>query len=60
MSDTVNFTGSGEMDNGWTVTMTMGLDSSAVAAGAGLKIEQFLLIWVTLVFFHSKVKMVHL
>ena len=37
MSDTVNFTGTGEMDNGWTVTMTMGLDSSAVAAGAGFE-----------------------
>ena len=37
MGDTVNFSGSGEMDNGWTVTMTMGLDSSAVAAGAGFE-----------------------
>ena len=37
MSDTVNFSGSGEMDNGWTVTLTMGLDSSAVAAGAGFE-----------------------
>ena len=37
MADTVNFSGSGELDNGWTVTMTMGLDSSAVAAGAGFE-----------------------
>jgi len=37
MSDTVNFSGSGELDNGFTVTMTMGLDSSAVAAGAGFE-----------------------
>jgi outer membrane protein OmpU len=37
MGDTVNFSASGEMDNGWTVTMTMGLDDSAVAAGSGFE-----------------------
>ena len=37
MSDTVNFAASGEMDNGWTVSYTMGLDGSAVAAGAGFE-----------------------
>ena len=37
MSDTVNFAASGELDNGWTVSYTMGLDGSAVAAGAGFE-----------------------
>jgi outer membrane protein OmpU len=37
MADTVNFAASGEMDNGWTVNYTMGLDGSKVAAGAGFE-----------------------
>jgi len=37
MADTVNFKASGEMDNGWTVTMTMGLDGSKTAAGAAFE-----------------------
>ena len=34
MDDTVNFKASGELDNGFTVTMTMGLDGSKNAAGS--------------------------
>ena len=34
MADTVNFSASGEMDNGFIVTMTMGMDSSKTAAGS--------------------------
>ena len=37
MSDTVNFAASGELDNGWTVSYTMGLDGSATAAGAAFE-----------------------
>jgi outer membrane protein OmpU len=37
MSDTVNFAASGELDNGWTVNYTMGLDGSATAAGAAFE-----------------------
>ena len=37
MSDTVNFAASGELDNGWTVSYTMGLDGSAVGAGSGFE-----------------------
>jgi outer membrane protein OmpU len=37
MSDTVNFAGSGEMDNGWTVDFTMGLDGSKTAVGAAFE-----------------------
>ena len=34
MNDTVNFAMGGELDNGWTVDVTMGLDGSKNAAGA--------------------------
>ena len=34
MADTVNFKASGELDNGYIVTMTMGMDSSKTAAGS--------------------------
>ena len=37
MSDTVNFAASGELDNGWTVSYTLGLDGSATAAGAAFE-----------------------
>jgi outer membrane protein OmpU len=37
MADTVNFKASGEMDNGFVVTMTMGLDGSKTAAGAAFE-----------------------
>ena len=37
MSDTVNFAASGELDNGWTVNYTMGLDGSKTAAGAAFE-----------------------
>ena len=37
MSDTVNFAASGELDNGWTVSYTMGLDGSKTAAGAAFE-----------------------
>ena len=37
MSDTANFAASGELDNGWTVSYTMGLDGSATAAGAAFE-----------------------
>jgi len=33
----ISFAASGELDNGWTVSYTMGLDGSAVAAGAGFE-----------------------
>ena len=36
MSDTVNFAASGELDNGWTVSYTLGLDGS-VAATSGFE-----------------------
>jgi outer membrane protein OmpU len=36
-NDTVNFAASGEMDNGWTIGVSYGLDSSAVAVGAGFE-----------------------
>jgi len=37
MSDTVNFAASGELDNGWTISYTLGLDGSATAAGAAFE-----------------------
>jgi len=37
MSDTVNFAASGELDNGWTVSYTLGLDGSATAAGSAFE-----------------------
>ena len=37
MADTVNFKASGEMDNGFIVTMTLGLDGSKTAAGAAFE-----------------------
>ena len=37
MSDTVNFAASGELDNGWTVSYTLGLDGSKTAAGAAFE-----------------------
>ena len=37
ISDTVNFAASGELDNGWTINYTMGLDGSATAAGAAFE-----------------------
>jgi outer membrane protein OmpU len=37
MSDTVNFAASGELDNGWTVNYTMGLDGSKTAAGSAFE-----------------------
>jgi outer membrane protein OmpU len=37
MSDTVNFAASGELDNGWTINYTMGLDGSKTAAGAAFE-----------------------
>ena len=37
MADTVNFSASGEMDNGFIVTMTLGLDGSKTAAGAAFE-----------------------
>jgi len=37
MADTVNFKASGEMDNGFIVTMTMGLDGSKTAAGSAFE-----------------------
>jgi outer membrane protein OmpU len=36
MSDTVNFAASGELDNGWTISYTLGLDGS-VAATSGFE-----------------------
>ena len=37
MNDTVNFAMGGELDNGWTVDVTMGLDGSATAVGAAFE-----------------------
>jgi outer membrane protein OmpU len=37
MNDTVNFAMGGELDNGWTVDVTMGLDGSKTAAGAAFE-----------------------
>jgi outer membrane protein OmpU len=37
MSDTVNFAASGEMDNGWTIDYTMGLDGSKTAVGSAFE-----------------------
>ena len=37
MSDTVNFAASGELDNGWIINYTMGLDGSKTAAGAAFE-----------------------
>jgi outer membrane protein OmpU len=36
-NDTVNFAASGEMDNGWTVSIGYGLDGSVTAAGGGFE-----------------------
>jgi outer membrane protein OmpU len=37
MSDTVNFAASGELDNGWTVNYTLGLDGSKTAVGSAFE-----------------------
>jgi outer membrane protein OmpU len=37
MADTANFSASGELDNGWTVDFSLGLDGSVVAAGGGFE-----------------------
>ena len=37
ISDTVNFAASGELDNGWTINYTMGLDGSKTAAGSAFE-----------------------
>ena len=35
MTDEITFTGSGEMDNGWNVTVSMQLDDNAVSSASG-------------------------
>jgi outer membrane protein OmpU len=37
MADTANFKASGELDNGWTVDFSLGLDGSVTAAGGGFE-----------------------
>jgi outer membrane protein OmpU len=37
MSDTVNFASSGELDNGWTISFSLGLDGSATAVGSAFE-----------------------